>query len=125
MRPRQLLIGIAPLVVLVGALAPASADPLDDRMNRLAADSGCTLCHSAGPARSGDPVPPAAPTWSEIAERYRNRPNAEDKLVAIVVGGSGPGGRHWAGKTSAVEMPANRVEIGEEDARTLIRWVLR
>jgi cytochrome c551/c552 len=105
--------------------AAALADPYDDRMNRLAADSGCTLCHSAGPARSKEVVPPRAPTWSEIAERYRNRPGAEDKLVAIVVGGSGPGGRHWAGKTGGVEMQANRVEIGEEDARMLIRWILR
>jgi cytochrome c551/c552 len=94
-------------------------------MNRLAADSGCTLCHSAGPVRSKDVVPLRAPSWSEIAERYRNRPGAEDKLVAIVVGGSGPGGRHWAGKTGGVEMPANRVEIKEEDARSLIRWILR
>jgi cytochrome c551/c552 len=125
MESRRLLTGMAPLVALVGAVASASADPLDDRMNRLAADSGCTLCHSAGPGKSGELVLPPAPTWSEIAERYRNRPNAEDKLVAIVVGGSGPGGRHWAGKASAVEMPANRVEIGEEDARKLIRWILR
>jgi cytochrome c551/c552 len=105
--------------------AAAVADPHDDRMNRLAADSGCTLCHSAGPARSKDLVPPRAPSWGEIAERYRNRPNAEDKLVAIVVGGSGPGGRHWTGKTGGVEMPENRVEIKEEDARSLIRWILR
>ncbi|HEY6964814.1 MAG TPA: hypothetical protein VI407_06310 [Erythrobacter sp.] len=105
--------------------AAAVADPYDDRMNRLAADGGCTLCHSAGPARSKEVLPVRAPTWSEIAERYRNRLGAEDKLVAIVVGGSGPGGRHWAGKTGGVEMPANRVEIKEEDARTLIRWILR
>jgi cytochrome c551/c552 len=105
--------------------AAAVADPYDDRMNRLAADSGCTLCHSAGPVRSKDVVPLRAPSWSEIAERYRNRPGAEDKLVAIVVGGSGPGGRHWAGKTGGVEMPANRVEIKEEDVRSLIRWILR
>jgi hypothetical protein len=36
-----------------------------------------------------------------------------------------PEDRHWAGKTSAVAMPENLVEIKEEDARSLIRWILR
>jgi cytochrome c551/c552 len=122
MNAKLLSVAAAILALLSAA---AVADPYDDRMNRLAADSGCTLCHSAGPVRSKDVVPLRAPSWSEIAERYRNRPGAEDKLVAIVVGGSGPGGRHWAGKTGGVEMPANRVEIKEEDVRSLIRWILR
>jgi cytochrome c551/c552 len=118
------MMGMAPVLALASAIA--TADPYDDEMNRLATDRGCTLCHSALPRKVTDnSVPPPAPAWSEIAERYRNQPNAEDKLVAIVIGGSGPGARHWAGKTSAVEMPANRVEIGEEDARKLMRWILR
>ena len=120
---------VAPLSAAAAILALRSAlavaDPYDDRMNRLAEDSGCTLCHSAGPRKARDVLPLPAPSWSEIAERYRNRPGAEGKLVAIVVGGSGPGGRHWAGKTGGAEMSANRVEIKEEDARTLIRWILR
>ena len=119
------LIGIAPVLVLVGAAAVATAAPLDDQMNRLAADSGCSLCHSARPPRTvGDAVPQPAPAWSDIAKRYRGQPDAEDKLVAIVVRGSGPEGRHWAGKTSDVVMPANPVEISEKDARRLIRWIL-
>jgi cytochrome c551/c552 len=95
-------------------------------MNRLAADSGCTLCHSTRPEKAtDDAVPPPAPAWSEVARRYRGRRDAEDKLVAIVIRGVRPEDRHWAGKTSAVVMPTNRVEIGEEDARRLIRWILR
>jgi cytochrome c551/c552 len=95
-------------------------------MNRLAADSGCTLCHSERPEKPTDnAVLPPAPDWSEIAKRYRGRLDAEDRLVAIVVRGVRPEDRHWAGKTSAVVMPTNRVEISEEDARRLIRWILR
>jgi cytochrome c551/c552 len=123
MKSRLLLIGMASVLALSSAVA--AADSFDDEMNRLATDSGCTLCHSARPERSGDVVLPPAPAWSEIAKRYRGRRDAEDKLVAIVVRGVRPEDRHWAGKTSAVEMPTNRVEISEEDARRLIRWILR
>jgi cytochrome c len=106
--------------------AAAVADPYDDRMSRLAEASGCTFCHSERPQRIGDDaVPPPAPAWSEIARRYRGQRDAEDKLVAIVMRGVRPEDRHWAGKTSAVGMPDKPVEIKEEDARTLIRWILR
>ena len=126
MKSTLLLTGTALVLALAGAVAPATADPLDDEMNRLATDSGCTLCHSARPEKArDDAVPPPAPAWSEMAKRYRGRPDAEDKLVAIVIRGVRPEDRHWAGKTSAVVMPPNRVEISEEDARRLIRWILR
>jgi cytochrome c551/c552 len=124
MKSELLLIGMASVLALSSAVA--AADPFDDEMNRLAADSGCTLCHSTRPEKAtDDAVPPPAPAWSEVARRYRGRRDAEDKLVAIVIRGVRPEDRHWAGKTSAVVMPTNRVEIGEEDARRLIRWILR
>jgi cytochrome c len=124
MKSELLLIGMASVLALSSAVA--AADPFDDEMNRLATDSGCTLCHSPLPEKArDDAVPPPAPAWSEIAKRYRGRPDAEDKLAAIVTRGVKPEDRHWAGKTSAVAMPPNRVEITEEDARRLIRWILR
>ena len=119
-----LLAGMASVLALSSAVA--AADPFDDEMERLASDRGCTLCHSARPGKMrDDALPPPAPAWSEIAKRYRGRPDAEDKLVAIVVRGVRLEDRHWVGKTSAVAMPQNRVEITEEDARRLIRWILR
>ena len=124
MKSELLLIGVASVLAL--SSAAVSADPMDDEMNRLASESGCTLCHSARPGKArDDAVLPPAPAWSEIAKKYRGRPDAEDKLVAIVIRGVRPEDRHWAGKTSAVVMPTNRVEIGEEDARRLIRWILQ
>ena len=124
MKSKLPFICMAPALVLASALA--AADPYDDEMNRLATDRGCTLCHSASPGKpTDDAVPPPGPAWSEIARRYRGRPDAEDRLVAVVMRGVRPEDRHWAGKTSAVAMPKNVVEIGEEDARRLIRWILR
>jgi len=118
------LLSLAAILALRGAVA--AADPYDDRMSRLAEDSGCMFCHSERPQKVGDDaVLPPAPAWSEIARRYRGQRDAEDRLVAIVMRGVRPEDRHWAGKVSAVGMPDNRVEIKEEDARSLIRWILR
>jgi cytochrome c len=113
------------LLLLASCFAgPALADAPDKEMNRLAADKGCSLCHAARPPR-GDAVPPPAPSWREIARRYKGQPGAEDRLVGLVLRGTGPADRHWAGRAGAVTMPRNAVEISESDARKLIRWILR
>ena len=103
----------------------AGAAPSDDAMNHLAADSGCALCHAARLPRTGESAAPPAPSWADIAERYRGQKGVEDKLVATVVHGTTAEGRHWAGEASVTTMPANRVEISEHDARALVRWILR
>ena len=124
---RRILGCAAALVVtILTASLSAQASPLDAEMTRLARERGCSLCHwEPEPRSSVDSVLPPAPSWREIARRYRGQPGAEDRLVAIVMRGAGPGNRHWAGKTSAVEMPPNRVEITEDEARRLIRAILR
>jgi len=113
---------------LVAAPLSAAAQTRNDAMNRLASERGCALCHSDRGSRArGEGVLPPGPSWQEVARRYKDRPGAEGILVEVVLHGSGPGpkGRHWAGKTSSVEMPANTVEITEAEARDLVRWVLR
>ena len=96
-----------------------------DDPQRLAAERGCTFCHSPEPVQAvGGAVPPPAPAWSDISRRYRGQTGAEDRLVAIVVAGSDPSKRHWV-RTSAVQMPSNQVLISESDARILVRWILR
>ena len=110
------------------ALALASAGaigaPADERMEKLAFDSGCTLCHATQSKNAGMPVLPPAPAWNDIALRYRGQPGAEDRLVAAVALGARPEYRHWQGKTSDLAMPANAAEISERDARALVRWIL-
>jgi cytochrome c len=113
---------------LVAAPFSAAAQTRNEAMNRLASERGCALCHGDRSSRArGEGVLPTGPAWQEIARRYKDRPGAEDILVEVVLHGSGAGpkGRHWAGKTSGVEMPANTVEITEAEARDLVRWILR
>ncbi|HYX63219.1 MAG TPA: hypothetical protein VE935_03255 [Burkholderiales bacterium] len=61
----------------------------------------------------------------ERARRRRGKPGAEERLVAAVIHGAGPQNRHWKYKTDLALMPENRVAISEEDARALVRWILR
>lgn len=118
-------VGPAALAV-VGALVfwvqvPAFADD----PQHLAVERGCTFCHSPEPSKAvGGAVPPTGPAWSDISRRYRGQPGAEDRLTAIVGGGSDPGKRHWA-RTSGVVMPSNQILISEDEARMLVRWILR
>jgi cytochrome c551/c552 len=71
-------------------------------------------------------VPPIGPTWTDIARRYRGRADAVDVLTAAILAGSGgdEAKRHYAGRTSGVEMPPNLVEVSETDARRLAAWIL-
>jgi len=121
----RLPICLSSLLPLACTMLVANAAPSDAAMKRLAADSGCALCHAARLPKTGESAAPPAPPWSDIAKRYRGQPGAEDKLVATVLRGTAGGARHWAGEASVTTMPANPVEISEQDARTLVRWILR
>lgn len=116
------------LVVALVNVRPALADdPQDQAMRKLASASSCTFCHSEEPRKAGtDELLPIGPSWKEIARGYRGQPNAEDRLTNVVISGSGPGpkDRHWANRASGVTMSPNRVEISQEDARNLVRWIL-
>jgi cytochrome c551/c552 len=94
-------------------------------MERLATDKGCYLCHRAEVPRAREgALLPYAPSWVEIARKYRGQNGAEDRLTAIVLGGSDPKDRHWRGKVSDAQMPPNVPEIDETQARQLVRWIL-
>jgi len=117
------------LAYVAVAIAPAAhaAEPPSGAMDRLAADKGCYLCHTAKPVpRKADEVLPHAPSWSDIAAKYKGQRDAEERLTRIVVRGSWeePGNRHWQGKVSDVGMPPNVPEIDARQARELVRWIL-
>ena len=114
-------------LLLVCAASPlAAAAPLDEATTRLARERGCALCHAFEPVKRGaKDVPPPAPAWRDIAARYRGKPGAEDKLVAVVMRGTSAGDKHWAGKAGVGEMPANPVAITQDEARKIVRWILR
>jgi len=82
-------------------------------------------CHSILPiAKRADGLPPIAPAWRDVAIKYRDDPGASERLTRIVLTGSNPNSRHWAGKVSGITMPPNAVAISEADARALVNWIL-
>lgn len=96
-------------------------------MEQLASDMGCYLCHRAKPEKAkGDQLLPYAPSWVDIARKYKGQRDAEELLTRIVLQGSGPGTKdqHWQGKVSDVGMLPNIQEIDEVQARQLVRWIL-
>lgn len=83
---------------------PAYADE-----GRWVRDNGCMRCHAMERTYVG-------PGFAQIAERYRNDKNAEAYLAdRIRNGGAGEWGRAL--------MPRHP-RIGEEQARSLARWIL-
>lgn len=116
------------LAAVLSGAGTAVADEKQDRaMRQLAAESGCLFCHKEVTGKPGvDEMLPVAPSWTGIARRYRGQSGVEDRLVGVVIGGSGKGPkeRHWAGRTRDASMPSNPVEISPDDARILVRWIL-
>ncbi|HZQ73870.1 MAG TPA: c-type cytochrome [Burkholderiales bacterium] len=110
----------AALLVPLAALAATDAD-----ISRLLRERGCALCHRAAPFQAEKEVPPVGPSWSEIASRYRRQPGAEARLVAVVLQGTKSGARHWSGRASGDAMLPNKVEVSEDEARAIVRWILR
>ena len=112
-------------LLLLLAAAPAVALAASDDIEKLAANRGCDICHVSLP-RTGDARTPPAPSYGDIARRYKGRTGAEERLVASILQGSGgAGNRHWAGRSRFERMPANVVDVTELDARKLARWILR
>ena len=117
--------------VAAGALSlalgssPAMADPSKDAaMLKLAASSGCTVCHSVEPAKNADGRTPVGPPWRDVAARYYGVKDAQKQLVQTVMKGSNPYDSHWKGKAAGLAMPPNAVAINEADASKLVGWIL-
>jgi cytochrome c551/c552 len=117
-----------PLLLALLAIDPAAtAQPSSKQMNELAEEKGCYLCHQAEPGKPGpNELLPPAPSWREIAWRYRGQKDAQDRLAEIVRSGSGRGGteRHWQGKVRYAGMLPNVEELDEDQARQLVHWIL-
>lgn len=114
-----LLLATSPL------LAQATPAENDAAMRQLATDKGCMACHSIDPKPPrADGLPPIAPSWREVALKYRDDPVAYRKLTDTVMTGADPKARHWVGKTGAATMPPNAATISAEEARMLVNWLL-
>lgn len=93
---------------LMTALALASQARAEDA-SKLVAKYNCLGCHAVDKKIVG-------PSYKEVAARYRGQKDAEAMLMKEVR--SGVQGK-WGGK---VPMPPQ--QIGENDLRTIVRWVL-
>lgn len=111
--------------IVVGVLAFAgltgqcyAAEP----MIELATQSGCFICHSI---RGDADVPvPLAPSYEDIAARYRDRSDARDYLVDRVRNGTVYKDQNWENKVNMRFMPPN-VNVKYEDAAALVDWILK
>jgi cytochrome c len=111
-----------PVAAVAAAIACGAAYAGDEAAARLAAERGCAICHHDKPA-GPDAAAEAAPSWQEIAARYRGKPGAEERLTRRVMGGTHPTQRQWK-QSGFASMPANRVELTAEEARSVVRWIL-
>lgn len=96
-----------------------------ERMRHLAGELACSLCHREAPMpRDSDGAMPLAPSWAQIAERYRARDDAEERLTRIVIEGADPGERHWKDRLEFTKMGGNAPRVSPDEARALVRWIL-
>jgi len=82
----------------------ADASTLD-----LATKSGCMACHGVKSKIVG-------PGYNEVVARYKDQPDAEDRLVAKVKSGG-------QGVWGSIPMPPNG-HIKDDDLKTLVKWIL-
>jgi cytochrome c len=123
----RMLLAASCVAAALIATCRAEADVGSKQPYRLARDAGCNLCHEVESAPPGSAsLLPAAPSFEDIARRYRADPQAADKLSSIVFLGTGPlrRDRHWTGKAQFDTMYPNHLEVSEEDARTIVEWIL-
>jgi cytochrome c len=106
-------------IVLSAAGCASLADP-PTRAAGLAVDLGCATCHATRPVPLGRGMP-IAPSWQEIAERYRRDPGAQEALADALLGGTEE--RHWKGSPFVTMLPHEKW-IAPEDAHAIARWIL-
>lgn len=118
---------IAALALLAATLSSAAwAGPEDDKMLKLASQSGCLTCHQIEPGdKKPDGMAPIGPAWKDVSAKYKSDKNALANLTQTVIKGSNPYESHWKGKVSGLAMPPNAVAIKEADAKSLVGWILQ
>ncbi len=97
------------VAVLSACLLLAGGALADDAGQALAGKSGCLACHSVDKKIIG-------PAYKDVAAKYKDQADAEDKLVAKVKAGG-------AGVWGNMPMPANP-KVADADLHTIVKWVL-
>lgn len=108
---KTIIAGITVSLLIAGNAIAADA-PATTAMPPLAEKHSCTSCHAIDERVVG-------PAWRDVAKKYREDPNAAEKLQSKVSNG----GR---GVWGTMPMPANDPgKTKQEDIRALIRFILK
>ncbi len=107
---RRLTAGMA-CVLIAGWHLPASAQR---EPTELIDQQHCMFCHTVD-------APFLAPSFHQIADRYKDRPNARTMLEHKLRNG---GKAHW-GDTPMPPAYERGGPLSREDAHTLVDWVMR
>lgn len=89
-------------------------DPHTATMLALAKRSGCLACHKLERKLVG-------PGWNDVAQRYKNDPDARTKLIEKVSRG---GGGNWTEVTGGKRMPPYGQKVAPENIVTLAEFIL-
>jgi cytochrome c len=116
-------IGITSLAVLTACSQqnePAATNGAADALavvesgEELAKRSGCHACHAVQQKVVG-------PRWQDVAERYKDDPNARKFLIKKVrEGGKGS----WKEVTGGITMPPYSPRVKNEDIEKLVDYIL-
>lgn len=93
---------------------PTPVDPHTAGMLGLAQKSGCLACHKLERKLVG-------PGWNDVAQRYKNDPDARMKLIEKVSRG---GGGNWTEVTDGKQMPPYGERVTPENIATLVDFIL-
>lgn len=102
---------------------PAEVERLsrDDRMMTTATVSGCVICHRVDPVEDRRLIP-LAPSFREIAARYKGDTANQTRLVESVITGTMEQPKRWP-NVNMQFMPPN-IATRKQDIEEMVAWIL-
>ena len=92
-----------------------------DKTLELATERGCLTCHNVKHSTSSKTK--LAPSYEEIAARYKGRSNAVDYLTGRILEGTVDSHQNWKGEVNMRFMPPN-VNVSKIEANKMATWIL-
>ncbi|MCU7861133.1 MAG: hypothetical protein KZQ86_15180 [Candidatus Thiodiazotropha sp. (ex Lucinoma kastoroae)] len=117
----RLKLSLSGIITAVLILVASVSHAKDEAMLVLANASGCFICHLVAPVSTDDL--PLAPSYQEIAIRYKKDTDAFNRLLDRVMHGTVYQDQAWSGKVGMRFMPPN-VNISRDTAAALVNWIL-
>lgn len=116
MRPIQRVSLAFVMPILLCCLLPRSASAVDaDAARSLARQNNCFKCHGIEKEKDG-------PAWKKVAEKYKGKAEAEDRLIQHLTTGEKakfPDGHEEAHKIVQTDPPKDMAQI-----KNLVDWIL-